>query len=195
MTTETSSAPARDLADIGPENLWAVWSRTAQFLVALRPHLDPVSFHWVLASPGEMGLAEISGGYPTSLIAAVPLSTLRAASESFAFPSESKTPGWVRTAFGLGGSHTFSLVREDSGTVRFEKGRRRKKGAQVLIQGNTSDFISILNRGEQILQEKDWAGVFDDIRAEAQQGPVKWFKHKKNPKAAASIQQFFEDQE
>ena len=191
MSPSFPSEQVRDLADIGPDSLWAVWSQMPTFLKQSCPHLDPVLFHWVLASPGEEGLVEISKGYPTSLIAAVPLSTLRQAAQVFGVEDVGPTPGWVRAAFGLTSKKRFVLIKDAYGNSRVGLNQRLLAGEREVLRGDMRDFISTLGKGNKILANRVWTEVFDDVRSFAQGGHLKWLFHQQHPRAAASAERLF----
>ena len=178
------------LDEIGPEDLWVVWSKVPAFLLAHDPKMEPVRIHWVLASKGTKGLDEITAQFPTSFIAAVPLSVLASVEAKLASKGSSH-PGWVVIAMGWGNQKKFWLLKDKQGQVRFDV--NKKQGDEVLLSGDLSDYQELLKEGLRILQQRDWLSMADDVRAHAQAGPVKWFSHQRTPEAAAVLQKHFEE--
>ena len=187
MSPVPASSSTLDLADIGPDTLWVVWSRVADFVLAREPNTDPVSAEWVLASKGEAGWGEVVEEYPGSLVAALPLTTLLKMEHLIQPEVEQSKPGWVRVGLGLGSPQKFYLVERKSGDVCLS-GRKAQSGERTLLSGTVNDFRSLLKEGVRIVQAKDWSAISDDVRSFAQTQPVKWFYHQRTPQAAAILQ-------
>ena len=185
MKPFSSPPPAQDLANIGPQDLWAVWSRVADFILAKDAAQDPVSIRWVLASPGPEGLEEIAKQFPSSLLAALPLASLRHAGLVL---SDSSAPGWVRAAFGLDPEKRVALVRGPNGDLGLD-GSGQTEG-EVLLETSRKEFIRLLAEGNRILEQKEWSAILDDVRSSAQAGAVKWFYHQRTSQAAKGLEQW-----
>ena len=136
--------------------LWGVWSHTFKpFLASGRK--DPVSFAWVLASPGPQGLAEIAGpqGYPTRLIAALPLVDLKAVAAGAAV---------LEKASSLGGL-----------------------AAQPSIPVGKKALDELVALGEQVLARKDYLSVGRDLRPVTPDHPSDWLYFQRDPAATRSL--------
>ena len=181
----SSPQPTQDLATIGPQDLWAVWSKVADFILAKDAAQDPVSVRWVLASPGPEGLEEIGRQFPSSLLAALPLASLRHAGLVL---SDSSAPGWIRAAFGLGPEKRVALVRGPNGELGLDGSGRRE--GEVLLETSRKEFLRLLAEGNRILEQKEWSAILDDVRSSAQEGAVKWFYHQRTPQAAQGLERW-----
>lgn len=178
------------LDQIGLDDLWVVWSKVPAFLLAHDPTMEPVRIHWLLASPGPKGLAEIASEYPTSFIAAVPLSVLESVDAKLAAHDDAH-PSWVVAAMGWASRKKFWLLKNKQGDIRVDF--NKQSGDEVLLTGGLDDYQSLLKKGHQLLERKDWLGMAGDVRAHAQAGKVTWFSHQRTPEAAAVLQKHFED--
>ncbi len=181
----SSPQSPQDLANIGPQDLWAVWSRVADIILAKDTAQDPVSIRWILASPGSEGLEEIARQFPSSLIAALPLASLRHAGLLL---SDSIAPGWVRAAFGLSPEKKVALVSGSDGELHLDLSGRVQ--GSVLLEASRKEFARLLSEGNRILEQKDWSTILDDVRSSAQEGAVKWFYHQRTPQAAKGLEQW-----
>ena len=181
-----------DLAKIGPDDLWIVWSRVPEFIRQRDLTMDAVRFHWLLASPGQQGLQEIAREFPRSLIAAVPYATLSQA-QALLGEEASSTPGWVRAALGMKSS-VFVLAQDSDGVLRLTTKSAVHQNEQVVLQGANDDLAKVVSEGKRILEVRDWKAIADDVRECAQTKPVKWFYHQRTPEAASRIQASLEKQ-
>jgi hypothetical protein len=190
MPLDSYAPNSKALNDIGPEDVWGVWFSVPEFLQNVGE--PPVDFRWILASRGDKGLDEIKGpkGCSESFIAALPMSLLQQA-EMVIAPDRgpSKLPRWVQAAMGI--EEAFGLVKTASGTVRLLKSKEKvDPSEELLVQGSMRDFKNLLEEGCRIIDAKDWKLVHDDLRPEGKIGNVKWIQFKRNPLAAAALEEF-----
>lgn len=179
-----------DLANIGPDTLWAVWSRVPEFLLASGAEKDPVFFNWTLSSAGESGLDHIKGpkGYPDDLLLAAPLSHLMALSSTLDPPPSSSLPQWLQSA--ISRPDGFKIIAGPTGQPELLVGRHTGRPGRVLAKGNLKAFFDLVEDGERIIKTRDWSSIHGDLRPEGQTGTVKWLDHQKNPEAAAALERF-----
>lgn len=182
--------PVIDPAQIGPDDLWAVWVRSPAFL--RQAGVSEVSIRWLLAAPGSDGLGRIASGFKEDFVTAFPLTLLRHIGLTAPVPAQSgHLPKWVRTA--LGAKETLLLVRDKAGSSRIVSTQDElRAGETVLARGSRRDFDDILNEGERILRNKDWTKIFSDVRPFVVPGTVGWLSHARNPKGAAALEAIME---
>ncbi len=192
MTSPLPSSNSDPLANIAPEQLWAVWTRVAPFMVARGE--PAIHFCWMLAPAGDQGLAEIGGprGFPTRLLATVPLAALQDMSLVLSAGKASRLPAWAQAFLGTK-SHQFALVKDETGQARFvETASPAYQKARVLVSGDSDDFFRVLEEGNRILNTHDWNAIAGDLRPEAQDGPINWLSRQKDPTGSALLKEFLE---
>ena len=150
--------------------------------------MEAVRVHWLLASPAEQGQQEIAAEFPTSFIAAAPLSVLESVDAKLAAQDDTH-PSWVMAAMGWVSRKKFWVLQNKQGEVRFDVAKQ--SGDEVLLAGDLDDYRSLLKKGQQILGRKDWLSMAGDVRAHAQAGKVTWFSHQRTPEAAAVLEKHF----
>ena len=185
----SDSSRSVDLAAIGPDDLWVVWSRPPGFLQDLGE--PAVRVHWVLASPGQQGLEEIAGpqGFPTSFIAAASLNTLRQVAKSLPPVKPTALPRWVQKA--LGQSDPVVVAKLPDGSLAaMGPGLTHDS---VVLQGEREDFLAALATGERLLKTHDWKEIEDDLRPAGQDQPIKWLYRQRDPEAARVLQDFLSE--
>ena len=182
-----------DLSNVTPDELWAVWSRVPDFLLAAGLEKDPAFFNWVLASPGPQGLSEIQGpkGFPDDLLLALPLSRLQSIAEALEAPRHPSLPKWVQAA--LGRPEGFRLLQDSSGKTRLSVGENAVGPGKVLASGSLKAFFGLVETGKRILASRDWRAIHGDQRPAAQTGVVKWLDYQQNPTSAAALDRFLNE--
>ena len=183
--TSAATTPANfDPANIGPEDLWAVWIKNRPlFQMGGAP---PVEVKWFLAAPGKEGFDRLAEGWQEAFLAAFPLSFLRQLALTLPPPPSSNMPKWVQVA--LGTENTLILVRDTSGNTRVVNNvKEMKAGETEILSGNRSDFDAILNEGNHILNNKDLRKITGDDRPFVKQGEMGWLDYQQDPIGAAAM--------
>lgn len=176
-----------------PQTLWAVWIRTPDFFLANKIETDPVRKTWVLASPGDNGLAEIAS--PTAfqgvLVAALSLDMLIGISEGVDALAEHQS----KTLLGRlpGRTPRICIVRRASGEVAIVPHRGKLRGDVELLGGGLDDIMQVVDEGRQIFETMDYQKVFDDLRPITSTHPKRWLFQKKDPAAFAATQKFMNE--
>jgi hypothetical protein len=190
MTDSSNSLSQPDPANIGPDDLWAVWVGAPLFL--RQAGTPAVSIEWMLAAPKDEGFKRLASGFGEDFITAMPLSLMRQMAQMLPpEPTSGGLPKWVQIA--LGADSSLILSRNSEGGTRVvSSARDLLPGEEELVRGSRRDFDNIFNEGERILQEKDWRKIFSDARPFVKQGEVGWLHHARNPEGAAAMAELIE---
>lgn len=174
---------------VEPENLWAVWSASTPVQVSYGE--SPVQCSWLLASPGERGLAEIAGprGYPTRLLAALPLSAFRDMNLVLGTAFHASMPRWARSLLG-NSSLRFSLIRDGEAGVRLvPDGDPSATEKNTLVKGTSEEFFRLLEEGNRILKGGEWNKVSGDVRPSSG-STFTWLEKQQDPAACDLLEKF-----
>ena len=184
MTSSDTTSANFDPANIGPEDLWAVWIKNDPlFQMGGAP---PVEVKWFLAASGKEGFDRLAEGWQEAFLAAFPLSFLRQLALTLPPPSSSNMPKWVQVA--LGAEHTLILVRDAAGNTRVINHANKMTADETeILRGNRADFDAILNEGNHILSNKDLHKITKDVRPFIKKGEVSWLDYQQDPKGAAAL--------
>lgn len=178
-----------DSPPLDAECLWAVWSSSDPVQASCGE--PPVQFSWILASPGEQGAAEIAGprGYPTRLLAALPLSAFRNMDLVLGTGFNTSMPRWARAVLG-NHSIQFSLVRDGEAGVRLaQKGDPSATDHNTLFKGTSEDFFRLLEEGNQILKNGEFDKVSGDVRPK-NGSTFTWLERQQAPAACDLLEKF-----
>lgn len=191
MTLQPSDQIIRDPADIGPQDLWIVWFHG---LADLRARAGaPIQTKWMLAEPGEEGLKSLASynGFGRGLLAALPLSVLRALALALPDQGNMSMPKWVRVT--LGGDEELIFVQAADGKSRVvSRASEIQPTEKELLRGSRHDFDEVLREGNRIFDEKDWGRVFGDMRSFVKHGQVGWLHRHGDPEAAQILDELIE---
>lgn len=179
-----------DPADIGAEDLWMVWFRTAPILCDLGK--SPVSTRWALSARGPEGLLRLSEktAFGSELVAALPLSAMLAMRDLIGQKHPTGIVGWAQQALNL---DKLMLVQDTQGATRVvSNSKELRPGETTLLTGNRKDLLEMTAEGEEILKEKDWRKVLSDHRSFVKHGEVGWLHYQRNPKGAEMMKKLLE---
>ena len=179
-----------DLARIGPEDLWAVWSRVPAFLLASGAEKSPAFFSWMLASQGDAGLRELQApqAFGDDFLLAMPLSRLQSLADALEPPKGPVLPGWVQAA--LGSPQAFRVVETPSGEIQLVLDQNQEVSGKVVAKASLQGFFDLLTEGQRIVSERDWKAIHGDRRPAGQTGLVKWLDYQQNPESSAALDRF-----
>ena len=188
MTSLTTPDETMDLANIGADNLWAVWVKRPQLLQ--QAGSDAVALYWMLAAPQREGLERIEKEFNSMFVAAMPLAMLQQINTLFPI-SPSPLPKWVTAA--LGTASTLILVRSPEGAVRvITHADQMQAGDATILTGDRRDFDKVLEEGNAMLRDCNWTAVFDDVRPSAIRGTVGWLHQQRDPEGAQAMTEILE---
>lgn len=188
MTPSLDQSP-----EMTPQTLWVVWSRTPEFFLVKKLETDPVRKTWVLASPGDQGLAEIAGpsGFQSSLITALPLDMLTQITAGVDDLAERQQQSIVGKL--LGRKPRICIVRKANGEISMVPHRRKQRGDVELISGDIEDLERVVEEGRKIFETMNYSRLAGDLRPITPNHPERWLLKRKDPVAYAAIQKFMNE--
>lgn len=190
MSNQPTNELTVDPADIGPDDLWLVWFRTAPILCDLGD--PPVSTRWALSAPGPEGLRRLSeeNAFGSELVAALPLTVMLAMKDFMCQKQSTGIVGWAQQALSL---DKLMLVQDSQGATRIvSHAKELEPGETQLLTGNRKDLLAMAAEGEEILKQKDWRKVFSDHRPFVKHGEVGWLHFQRDPVGAEFLNDILE---
>lgn len=190
MSNQPTNESTVDPADIGPEDLWLVWFRTAPILCDLGD--PPVSTSWALSARGPEGLRRLSeeNAFGSELVAALPLTVMLAMKDFICQKHRQGIVGWAQQALSL---DKLMFVQDPQGAMRIVSHAKELKPGEIqLLTGNRKDLLAMAAEGKEILEQKDWRKVFSDHRPFVKHGEVGWLHYQRNPEGAEMMKKLLE---
>lgn len=165
-----------------PETLWAVWGKSPEDQVA-SGWSDPIYQIWVLASEGDLGLAQIQKSMREEFLAAAPLTDVTQAHNLALLAAgkgvESLMPAWLMPAR----DPSILLCRNPDQTLSWTFGGAAEPGQEVLTEGKASDLAALAAAGETILRDRLYEEINSDRRPVVPGHPLGWLLMMRSPDA------------
>lgn len=174
--------------DMTADTLWVVWAHTSHVALAKGHTKDKITCYWILASEGEEGVREIQGprGIPGRFIAAMPLSALRQVATLLGRTKASNRPSWLRKFWPT--INGVRLLQLSNGCLEWQlSSNSPPKNSSILLKRRCKNIFDLLNRGEEIFNQRDYKQVIGDARPISDGHPSDWIMHKRNPAGMARV--------